>query len=93
MIITDDICYANIENESIRVLEATPINSEALHLVFSNGEKKLFNRNKLTGSVYEPLQNASVFCNTEIIHSVVTWMNGEIDCAPEYMYINEEPCE
>ena len=93
MTIIDDICYADIENESIRVLEATPINSEALHLVFSTGEEKLFNRNKLTGSVFEPLQNASVFCNTEIFHGVVTWLNGEIDCAPEYMYINGEPCE
>ena len=92
MTIIDDICYADVDTNSIRVVEVTPVNGQMLHLVFSTGEERNFHRDKLTGSMFEPLQNEAVFCETELFHGVVTWMNGEIDCAPEYMYFNGEPC-
>ena len=37
-------------------------------------------------STFEPLSKAEVFNNPEIDHGVVTWNEGQIDCAPEYMY-------
>ena len=92
MTIIDDICYADAKTDSIRVVEVTPVSGQMLHLVFSTGEEKMFHRNKLTGSVFSPLQDESVFCDTELFHGIVTWRNGEIDCAPEFMYANGELC-
>ena len=28
----------------------------------------------------------AIFSNFKIMHGVITWMNDEIDCAPEYIY-------
>jgi hypothetical protein len=57
-------------------------------ITFSTGETRLFDATNLEGKVFEPLKDKSVFQNAEIEHGVVTWNNGEIDCAPEYMYEN-----
>jgi hypothetical protein len=40
----------------------------------------------LEGPVFEPLNNEEVFKSVYVDDGVVTWNNGEIDCAPEYMY-------
>ena len=63
MTVIDDICYADVQTDSIRVIEVTPVNGQTLHLVFSTGEESNFHREKLTGSVFEPLQDESVFCD------------------------------
>ena len=31
-------------------------------------------------------RDQAIFQKPEIDHGVVTWMNGEIDCSPEFMY-------
>ena len=57
-----------------------------LILTFSNGEIRLFDASILEGEVFRPLDNEAVFMNPSVDHGVVCWMDGEIDCAPEYMY-------
>lgn len=32
------------------------------------------------------IKNPEVYENPKIEYGIVTWNNGEIDCAPEYMY-------
>ena len=55
-------------------------------LTFSSGERRLFDAAILNGPVFEPLKNPEIFQDVSVEYGVVTWMNGEIDCAPEYMY-------
>ena len=55
---------------------------------FSTGEKRLFDATILQGEVFEPLKKEDVFKNPVIDHGVVTWDDGNIDCAPEFMYDN-----
>ena len=55
-------------------------------LTFSNGEQRLFDATILTGPAFKPLADEAVFKNCKIVDGVVTWMDEEIDCAPEYMY-------
>lgn len=57
-------------------------------LTFSTGEQRLFDATVLTGPAFEPLKDEKVFKNCQIVDGIVTWMNEEIDCAPEYMYEN-----
>ena len=45
-----------------------------------------FDASVLTGSAFKPLEDDAIFSNFKIMHGVITWMNDEIDCAPEYIY-------
>ena len=38
------------------------------------------------GSAFSSLKNADIFQTPKVEHGVVTWNDGQIDCAPEYMY-------
>jgi hypothetical protein len=57
-------------------------------LTFSSGEKRIFDAHILHGEIFQPLEDDDIFSDFKISHGVVTWMNEEIDCAPEYMYEN-----
>jgi hypothetical protein len=80
------IVYASEFNESLKITNAKVTDKLMLLLTFSNGEKRVFDATALNGPVFEPLWDDSVFENFKIVHGAITWMNEEIDCAPEYMY-------
>ena len=62
-----------------------------LLLTFSTGEQRLFDTTLLTGSAFEPLRDEKILSEIKIFHGVMTWMNGEIDIAPETMYADSYP--
>ena len=86
MFILNGIVYANEKPENIQIVAAKPLDDMMMILTFSNGEQRLFDATVLTGSAFEPLTNDSVFKDCKVVDGVVTWMNEDIDCAPEYMY-------
>ena len=45
----------------------------------------------MTGSAFEPLKDEKTLADFTIFHGVMTWMNGEIDIAPETMYADSYP--
>lgn len=91
MYIVDDICYAGEFEEGIKVREAKPLRGGMLLVTFNSGEKRLFDTTQLKGSAFEPLKNEENFRKLEIFHGVITWMNGEIDIAPETVYEQSYP--
>lgn len=70
----------------LKVVDAKVTDYLMMLITFSNGEKRVFDATVLTGSAFEPLENIDIFNNFKIVHGAITWMNEEIDCAPEYMY-------
>lgn len=42
----------------------------------------------LKGKVFEKLNDDTIFSNAKLEYGVITWDNGEIDCAPEFMFEN-----
>lgn len=54
-------------------------------------QQRLFDTTLLEGSAFEPLKDEKVLVNFVISHGVMTWMNGEIDIAPETMYVESYP--
>lgn len=54
-------------------------------------QQRLFDTTLLEGSTFEPLKDEKVLVNFVIFHGVMTWMNGEIDIAPETMYVESYP--
>ena len=91
MYIIDDICYAGEATPDIKVKEATVLRGGMLLIIFSTGEQRLFDTTLLTGSAFEPLKDEKTLADFSIFHGVMTWMNGEIDIAPETMYADSYP--
>ncbi len=58
-----------------------------LRVTFSPGEKRLYDATPLLSyPAFQPLRDENVFRAVQVDHGVVTWMDGEIDIAPETMY-------
>ena len=91
MYIVDDICYAGTPGGEIEVVEAKPLEGGILLLTFLSGEKKLFDTTTLDGSAFLPLRDRDAFMTAKVEHGFVSWCDGEIDIAPEYMYENGFP--
>lgn len=80
------IIYASEFKESLKIIDAKVTDHLMMLITFSTGEKRVFDATVLTGSAFKPLEDDAVFANFKIVHGVLTWMNEEIDYAPEYMY-------
>jgi hypothetical protein len=93
MYIADDICYAGDNSGEIKITAAKALRGGMLLVTFSSGEQKLFDTTLLTGSAFELLKNEDIFQKFSIFHGVITWMNGEIDIAPEMVYEMSYPYE
>lgn len=78
--------YGDNPTALVEVKDAKVCDDWILLLTFTTGEKKVFDATILKGQVFEPLKNKAVFENFKIDDGVVTWLDGEIDCSPEYMY-------
>jgi hypothetical protein len=86
MYISNGYVCGGIPEETLKIREVKVLPDMMLILTFSTGERRLFDASILHGIVFEPLNNPEIFSDAIIEHGVVTWMDGEIDCAPEYMY-------
>ena len=86
-----EICrfvYGSEPDQQIRVERVKVLKDYMMLVLFNNGETRLFDALMLQGEVFEPLKDESVFANCTIEHGVPTWKDGEIDCAPEFIYNN-----
>jgi hypothetical protein len=88
MFIKDGIVYASEPTESIKIEKVKVLPDYMMMITFTSGETRLFDGTKLEGKAFELLKDKSIFENVVIEHGVITWNNGEIDCAPEFMYEN-----
>lgn len=83
----DGIVYAGEPVRGIRVADAEHIGNGCLLVTFSTGETRLFDASEVWGiSVFEPLKNDEVLAAFKIDHGVLTWLDGDIDIAPEALY-------
>lgn len=88
MFVLNGIVYASEKSPELSVVAAKPLDDMMMILTFSTGEKRLFDATILQGAAFAPLSNDTIFKNCKIVDGIVTWMNEDIDCAPEYMYEN-----
>lgn len=86
MFVLDGIVYASEKKENIYIVSAKPLDDMMMILTFSTGEMRLFDATVLKGPAFQPLTDETIFKSCKIVDGVVTWMDEEIDCAPEYMY-------
>ena len=87
MYILNGIAYAGTAGTEKKVLAVKPLGDGMLLVTFSPGEKRLYDVTPLLSfPAFQPLRDENVFRAVQVDHGVVTWMNGEIDIAPETMY-------
>ncbi len=75
-------------NNIIWVVAAEALDNYALRLTFNNGRVKTFDCKPLIQQfpVFGTLQDIQKFHNIALDGWTVTWENGSIDIAPEYLY-------
>ena len=88
MFIMDGIVYGSESSGMIKVSDIKILPDRIMILTFSNGERRLFDASILQDGIFERLKNDEIFNSASIEYGVVVWENGEIDCAPEFMYEN-----
>lgn len=86
MYLKDGIIYGSERGEPIKIKSVKVLPDSIMLITFNTGETRVFDATVLTGMAFEPLKDWGVFSKPVIDHGVVTWNNGDIDCAPEYMY-------
>ena len=92
MYVINGIAYAGNEGEMIEVQAVKPLDDLMMILTFTTGEKRLYDASMLLHyPVFKPLAEQSVFESAKVEDGVVTWLNGEIDIAPETMYRDSYP--
>ena len=75
--------------ELIWITAAKVLEGHKLHLTFNNGACKVFFFFLVLAKgmpIFEPLKNLTVFRNIVLDGWTVTWQDGTIDIAPEYLY-------
>ena len=75
--------------ELIWITAAKVLEGHKLHLTFNNGACKVFDFAQVLAKdmpIFEPLKNLTVFRNIVLDGWTVTWQDGTIDIAPEYLY-------
>ena len=76
-------------NETIKVINTEPCdNGYALRIHFSDGAVKVFDFTPyLEIKPFRPLKDRKVFLTARPKYGTVMWLDGEIDFAPETLYV------
>lgn len=89
MYIINGIAYAGEQKPSLKVCGIRPLNNYMLWLRFNTGEEKIFDFKPLLDKpAFKPLKDTSIFNTVYIDYGVPVWNNGDIDIAPETVYLN-----
>ncbi len=89
MYIINGVAYASQGPKAPEVATVKALDDWMLILTFTTGEKRLYDATQLFAyPAFEPLQDEVVFRTAKVEDGVVTWLDGDIDIAPETMYAN-----
>ena len=91
MIVRDGKCYAENPLPVLKITEFETLAPHRMTVVFNDGETRIFDGRKLLkGEAFTPLSDADVFANCKLDYETLTWLDGELDVAPEFVYENSE---
>ena len=92
MYVINGIAYAGTSVQDMRVSAVKALDDMMLLLTFASGERRLYDATQLLEyPAFQPLKDEAIFKAASIDHGVVTWLDGDIDIAPETMYANSFP--
>ena len=86
MIVENGICYADNRSPCLNVIDACLVDGHTLDVQFNSGETKRVDFTELFQTpAFTSLKNDKVFSHFRIEFGTITWENGSIDVAPEYL--------
>lgn len=89
MYIENGIAYAGTPTKEIRVRAVKALDDMMMILTFTSGERRLYDATQLLAyPAFQPLRDEAVFKSAAVEYGAVVWNDGEIDIAPETMYVN-----
>lgn len=71
------------------IIDAKIVGEHVMCLTFNDGCRKLYDFKQLLegdNPLYLPLRDLSIFSNVALDGWTVTWNDGSIDVAPEFLY-------
>ena len=96
MFVSDGYVCASQPTATLRVTDARDVGNLCMLVTFNTGETRLLDATELTKfEAFAPLGNQKTFSSFSIDHGVLQWLDGEIDIAPEGLYLRsfEYPAE
>lgn len=82
----DGIVYAGTNPVVKKVIFAEYLANHVIRVAFNTGEVVDVDfHHGFEGNAFAPLMDESALKQFEIINGVLTWMDGDIDVAPEYL--------
>ena len=92
MYVVNNIAYAGTAVQDRRICAVKPLDDMMMLVTFLSGERRLYDATQLLAyPAFQPLKDEAIFKAASVDHGVVTWMDGEIDIAPETMYATSFP--
>lgn len=89
MYIENGIAYAGTPAKEIRICAVKALDDMMMILTFTSGERRLYDATQLLQyPAFQPLRDEAVFKSAAVEYGMVVWNDGEIDLAPETMYVN-----
>lgn len=91
MIERDGWCYPDEPQPMFQIVAADRFGDYRLMVTFNDGEKRIFDGHSLLdGPVFAPLADEKVFNDYALDYETLTWLNGEVDIAPEFVCEHSE---
>lgn len=90
MVVRDGKCYADDFAPILKITAVENLGDYHLRVIFNDSEPRVFDGHSLIGEgeVFAPLTDRAVFDDYKLDYETLTWLNGEVDIAPEYVYEN-----
>ena len=87
MVVKNGICHAELSKVPLHAIGCSALGGHRVRVEFNDGSVKDVNCESLLSlPAFKPLSDPLVFRDCSINHGVVTWLDGEIDIAPEWLY-------
>ena len=90
MVVRDDICYAEASEPQTKIVAAENVGDCLVKVCFNDGTTRLFDGHTLVGEVFAPLADPATFANWTLDYETLTWNDGDIDIAPEYVFTHSK---
>lgn len=91
MIVQDGICYPDAPARHVKIVSARNAGDRLVEVCFDDGSRRLFDSRSLEGEVFAPLEDPALFAGWKLDYETLTWNDGDIDIAPEYVLNHSVP--
>ena len=83
----DGIVYAGENNKVFSIVAVRNLGNYNLLILFTNHKERIVDCKKLLQfEIFEELKDINVFNSYKLDGTTLTWLDGKLDIAPEYLY-------